>query len=157
MRLQSLKGKLLVAVSVFVIGSGLLISLLVTQRYSISLLETMAAQAENLAHAVALEAADTILINDLVALQKILEHHMHSSPSLAYLFVVNDGKVLAHTFMDGVPLELLGANNFIEEDHGQFKRIASTKGEDYLDIAWPIFYGKAGVLRLGLGFDIFDM
>ena len=66
--------------------------------------------------------------------------------------------MLAHTFMDGVPLELLGANNFIEEDYGHFKRIASTKGEDYLDIAWPIFFGKAGVLRLGFSvFDIFDM
>ncbi|UCH00025.1 MAG: hypothetical protein JSU78_06240 [Deltaproteobacteria bacterium] len=158
MRLQSLKGKLLVAVSALVIGSGLLISLLVTQRYSRSLLETMAAQAENLAHAVALEAADTILINDLVALQKMLDHHMHSSPALAYLFVVNDGKVLAHTFSDGVPLELLSVNNFVEEDHGHFEKIASTKDEHYLDIAWPIFSGKAGVLRLGFSvFDIFDM
>ena len=85
MHLQSLKSKLLVAVSVLVIGSGLLISLLVTQRYSRALFETMAAQAENLAHAVALEAAGMILINDLVALQKTLDHHMHSSPSLAYL------------------------------------------------------------------------
>ncbi len=34
MRLQSLRSKLLVAVSALVIGSGLLISLLVTHRYS---------------------------------------------------------------------------------------------------------------------------
>jgi two-component system response regulator HydG len=154
MRLKSLRSKLLVTVSALVIGSGLLISgllisPLVTHRYSRSLFKEATAQAENLAYAVALEAADRILINDLVALQKMLDHHMHSSPSLAYLFVVNGSKVLAHTFTDGVPLELVSANNFIKEDHGHFKRIASTRGENYLDIAWPIFSGRAGVLRLG--------
>ncbi len=154
MRLKSLRSKLLVTVSALVIGSGLLISgllisPLVTHRYSRSLFKEATAQAENLAYAVALEAADRILINDLVALQKLLDHHKHSSPSLAYLFVVNDSKVLAHTFTGGVPLELLSANNFIKEDHGHSKRITSTRGEKYLDIAWPIFSGRAGVLRLG--------
>lgn len=38
MRLKSLKSKLLVAVSALVIGTGLLTSLLVTQRYSRSTL-----------------------------------------------------------------------------------------------------------------------
>jgi len=60
-------------VSALVIGSGLLvsgllISPLVTHRYSKSLFKEATAQAENLAYAVALEAADKILINDLVAL-----------------------------------------------------------------------------------------
>ncbi|NIO09506.1 MAG: hypothetical protein GTO40_16475, partial [Deltaproteobacteria bacterium] len=70
----------LVAVSALVIGSGLLISLLVTHRYSSSLFETMEAQAENIAHAEALEAADKILVNDLVALQRMLDHHKKSNP-----------------------------------------------------------------------------
>jgi len=61
MRFQSLKSKLLFVVSALVIGSGLLISFLVTQRYSSSLLDAASAQAQNIAHAVALEAADKIL------------------------------------------------------------------------------------------------
>ncbi len=61
---QSLKGKLLVGVSALVIGSGLLISLLVTHRYSRSLSEAMSAQAEYLTRAVSLQAADLVLIND---------------------------------------------------------------------------------------------
>jgi two-component system response regulator HydG len=149
MHLQSLKSKLLLAVSALVIGSGVLISLLVTQRYSSNLHETMAAQAENLAHAVALEAADKILINDLVALQKMLDYQMRSNPIIAYLFIIRDDLVLAHTFTKGVPSELISANGVIEDDYGHFKKIASTSGENYLDIAWPIFAGKAGVLRLG--------
>ncbi len=149
MRLQSLKSKLLLAVSALVIASGLLISLVVTQRYSSSLLETMTAQAENVAHEVALEAADKILTNDLVALQKMLDHQMRSNPPVAYLFIVRDDQVLAHTFTRGIPVELISANDVLEGDHGHFREIASTGDEHYLDIAWPIFGGKAGVLRLG--------
>ncbi|MFQ5486135.1 MAG: sigma 54-interacting transcriptional regulator, partial [Desulfobacterales bacterium] len=147
---QSLKVKLLLAVSGLVIGSGLIISMLVTRNYSKSLKESMTAEAEHLAHMVALEATDKILINDLVALQKSLDHHLHSSPSIAYIFILKDRQVLAHTFSGGIPSELIGANNITQNDAGHFKKIVSTDGEHFLDIAWPVFSGKAGILRLGL-------
>ena len=99
MRLQSLKSKLLVLVSALVIGSGLLISLLVTQRYSSSLFASMAAQAENMAQAVALDATDKILTNDLVALQKMLDYHITSDPNTAYIFIIKDNQVLTHTWL----------------------------------------------------------
>lgn len=149
MRMQSLRSKLLLAVSALVIASGLLISLLVTQRYSTSLFEAAKAQAENLAHAMALDATDKILINDLVALQKMLDDKISSNPTVAYLFINRDGQLLAHTFTGGFPVELTDANYVVEGDNGRFQEIASTTGELYLDIAWPIFSGKAGVLRLG--------
>jgi two-component system response regulator HydG len=145
---QGLKNKLLLAVSITVIGSGLLISLVVTQRYSSSLFSSLSAQAENIAQAVALDATDKILTNDLVALQKMLDYHIMSNPHTAYIFIVKNSQVLAHTFPQGIPIELLGANNAILENN--HKEIISTKGERYLDIAWPIFSGKSGVLRLGV-------
>jgi two-component system response regulator HydG len=149
MLVRSLRGKLLLAVSVLVIGSGLLISLLVTQRYSNSIFETMVAQAENMAHAVALEATEKVLINDLVALQKMLDHQMQSSTSLTYLFVVNEDRVLAHTFTQGIPVELIKANSAHTGNQVEFKEIETKKGERFIDIAWPIFEGKGGILRLG--------
>ncbi len=150
MRLQSLKSKLLLTVSALVIGSGILISLVVTQRYSKSLFEAVTAQAENLAHAVALEATDKVLVNDLVALQKMLDHQLRSNPSIGYLFILRDDLILAHTFTEGVPVELISANGFVPGEQYYFQEIASTSGEHYLDIAWPIFGGNAGILRLGL-------
>jgi DNA-binding NtrC family response regulator/HAMP domain-containing protein len=150
MRPQSLKNKLLLAVSLMVIGSGLLISLVVTQRYNTSLFASLVAQAENLAHALALDATDKIIINDLVALQKMLDDHMKSNPSAAYIFIIRDNQVLAHTFTHGIPVELLGANDVILNNYGHLRKIVSTVGQHYLDIAWPIFSGKAGLLRLGV-------
>ena len=149
MQMQSLRSKLLLAVSTLVIASGLLISLLVTQRYSTSLFEAAKAQAENLAHAMALDATDKILINDLVALQKMLADKINSNPTVAYLFINRDGQLLAHTLTKGVPIDLIEANTIVAGDRGHFQKIASTKGESYLDVAWPVFSGKAGVLRLG--------
>ena len=150
MRPLSLKNKLLIAVSITVIGSGLLISLVVTQRYSSSLFSSLNARAENIAQAVALDATDKILTNDLVALQKMLDHHISSDPNTAYIFIVKDNQVLAHTFAHGIPIELLGANDIILENYTNHKEIISTKGDRYLDIARPIFAGKAGLLRLGV-------
>jgi len=46
MKLQSLKTKLLLAVFMLVLGSGLLISLLVTHRYSVNLLDNMVNQGQ---------------------------------------------------------------------------------------------------------------
>jgi two-component system response regulator HydG len=133
-----------------VIGSGLLISLLVTHRYSKSLFESMTAQAENLAQAIALDATDKILTNDLVALQKMLDYHMTSTPHAAYIFILRENQVLAHTFSRGVPVELIGANDIILDNYSHHKEIISTEGERYFDIAWAIFTGKAGTLRLGV-------
>ena len=63
--------------------------------------------------------------------------------------VLRDGQVLAHTFEHGVPRELLGANDTVSGERPRLREIVSQKGEYYLDAAWPIFGGKAGVLRLG--------
>jgi two-component system response regulator HydG len=147
---QSLKSKLLLAVSALVIVSGILISLLFTQRYSNSLFQSMTVQAENLAHAVELEATDKILTNDLVALQKMLDYRMHSNKAISYLFVMREDQILAHTFTNGVPVDLIRVNDVSETNSGIFKNVASTNGDHYLDITWPIFSGKAGVLRLGI-------
>jgi len=150
MHFRSLKTRLLLAVSGIVIASGLLISLIVTQRYSSSLFEGLTAQGENLAHAIALEVADKVLINDLVALQKTLDHQLRSQHAVGYLFVVKDGQVLAHTFSKGIPEQLIGANQPLHPEGHSTQEIGSTEGQRYLDIAWPIFEGKGGALRLGL-------
>ena len=149
-RFQSLKSKLVLIVSVLVIGSGLLISLLFSQRYSSSLFQSMSVQAQNLSHAIELEATDKILTNDLVSLQKMLDYQMRSNKAISYLFIQKGDQILAHTFTNGVPFELILANNAVPTGAFHLKKIRSTEGQHFLDIAWPIFAGKAGVLRLGL-------
>lgn len=147
---NSMKTKLVVGVTVLVIASGLTISLWVTHRYGDSLMTAGLSQAESLAHAVALESAEKVLTNDLVALQKMLDHQVRSNPNIAYMFVVREGRILAHTFPNGVPKALIALAEPLSQDRATVQSIVSTQREHFEDIAWPIFSGRAGFLRLGL-------
>jgi two-component system response regulator HydG len=49
-----------------------------------------------------------------------------------------------------VPVDLIGANDIVLDNYSHHKEIISTDGERYFDIAWAIFSGKAGTLRLGV-------
>lgn len=146
---KSLKNMLLLAVALLVITTGITVSQLVAHRYSASLLEGAAARAENMAHKLALEALDKVLINDMVSLQKMLDDQIASDPTVAYLFIVRDGKPLTHTFADGVPVHLVEANSAGGEG-GRIEKIVSQIGDRYIDVAYPIFGGRAGTLRIGL-------
>jgi two-component system response regulator HydG len=146
---KSLKSKLLSAVAVFVLAGGAITSLLVSHRYHMSLFQGAASEAERIAHNLALDLADKILINDRIALQKLMDDRLISNPSVAYLFVVKDRRVLIHSFSEGIPAELIQANLLTDVSSGRLEKIVSETGERYLDVAWPIFDGKAGILRLG--------
>ncbi|MFZ7126596.1 MAG: sigma 54-interacting transcriptional regulator [Desulfobacterales bacterium] len=154
-RPRTLKQALLIAMAVLVVASGTVISLIVTHRYGRSLAEEAAARAENIAHNLALDAADKILINDLVALQKLLNDQISSEPNIAYLFVHKGDDILTHTFENGVPRQLISANAATDTRKGHLEKIVSDTGDRYLDYAWPIFDGEAGTLRLGFSEERF--
>ncbi len=148
-RPKTLKQALLLAIALLVVASGTVISQIVTHRYGRSLTQEAVARAENIAHNLALDAADKILINDLVALQKLLDDQVSSEPNIAYLFVVKDDRILTHTFDNGVPVQLIQANAAADPRKGHLEKIVSEAGERFIDFAWPIFDGEAGTLRLG--------
>ncbi len=120
---KSLKNMLLLAVALLVIATGVAVSQVVAHQYSTSLFEGAVARAENIAHKLSLEAVDKILINDLVSLQKMLDDQIYSDPSVAYLFVVRGGRLLTHTFMDGVPVNLVQANTIDRGENGNIEKI----------------------------------
>jgi DNA-binding NtrC family response regulator/HAMP domain-containing protein len=150
MILKSLKGRLILAVSSLVVGSGLAIALLVGEWHRSNLLATMTAQGESIALAIALETADKVLINDLAGLQKMIEDQMGSHSGIGYLFIQRGDDILAHSFRGGLPSHLVKANRLAANGQQHLQEIVSTDGIRYLDIAWPVFKGKAGILRLGL-------
>jgi two-component system response regulator HydG len=58
--------------------------------------------------------------------------------------------VLAHSFSDGFPVNLIGVNGTAADGEGIILKIQTESGEDFMDFAHPILEGKAGVLRLGM-------
>ncbi|MEF8943680.1 MAG: sigma 54-interacting transcriptional regulator [Desulfohalobiaceae bacterium] len=148
---RSLKGTLLLVLTSWVLVTCLLVALLASLRYSEALTTNLRAQARNQAHSLALQIADPILINDLVGVQKALSNHVQSHSLVEYAFVVRGEEVLAHTMEDGVPQGLVDANQPRGSREPSTRRVVSAAGDrDLLDIAQPVFQGKAGTLRLGL-------
>ena len=146
---SNLRAKLFMVVAAIVICSSLVIATVVSQRYGESLQQELIASSENVLHNTALEAADLILTNDLVSLQKMLDVEKDSHSAVAYLFVLRDGEVLAHTFESGVPKGLFSIH--LAGESGPIAIVGEGNGEDkYLDFTLPILEGKAGILRLGV-------
>ena len=144
----SLKAMLLVSVTLLVFLTGASVSQFVIGSYSASLRDGAIATAENIAHSLALDVTDKLLINDLVSVQKLFDAQMQSNPSIAYLFVLNNGNVPVHTFSNGIPINLVKLNRTGGNTPGIVKFISQDKNR-YIDISWPVFEGRSGMLRMG--------
>ncbi len=147
---RTLKGTLILTIVALVVISISAVTLLASQRYASSQRQLMAAQARNMGLTLANEITELLLVNDLVAVQRKLEVYRDTMPALEYLFVLRDDRVLASTFEDGTPADLVRANYLVHGQEESFIRVASMDGEKFLDLAMPVFEGKAGTVRLGL-------
>jgi len=152
MRFRSLKNALLVSITIIVASTGLIISMVLTERFSANLIAAAEVRAEAIAKKLALDLTDLILINDVVAVQKMIQDQIASDATVAYLFVVNrDRQVVAHTFKGGIPRALIDLNlPHPTEKHSQIVKVNFEKKERFIDVALPIFGGRAGTLRVGL-------
>lgn len=96
------------------------------------------------------QSRNLILTNNQFGLYTLVREHRAVDKGLVYAFVLDDaGNVLAHTFDEGFPIELLGVN---QVKPGEPYRVQALQTEDdrIQDVAVPILGGKAGVVRLGM-------
>ena len=87
---KSLRHKLILIVSILVLTSGAITSQLVSHRYHMSLVQGAVSEAERITYNLALDLADKILINDRIAVQKMLDDMLLSNPSVAYIFITRN-------------------------------------------------------------------
>lgn len=137
-----------------VLGSTFILSLsfVYQVRYTLQnlLVQKSQEQGISIAKDVASQATDWILINDLYSLHELLAETKENYPDVRYVFVVDpNDQVLAHTFGDGFPLELMGINQVGSGIYQNTIQIESNEGMVW-DFAVPIFDGKAGTARVGI-------
>jgi HAMP domain-containing protein len=118
------------------------------QRYARSLEDALTAQARTVAQNLSAQLADLVLTNDLAGVQRLLDRQTGDA-NVGYAFVLKGGSILAHTFDGEVPTDLLALNSAPAGDRGSVRKVRFSSGPAYLDVAWPIFEGRAGELRLG--------
>lgn len=98
----------------------------------------------------AAQSRDLILTDNQFALYNLIKEHREHDKDLAYIFILDtDGNVLVHTFDEGFPTDLLGAN---QVPAGEPYRVQAlqTEGDTIQDVAVPVLGGKAGVVRIGI-------
>jgi signal transduction histidine kinase len=107
-------------------------------------------QAVSITRDLSARAADPILINDLYTLQQLLRDTRANHPDVHYAFIISPkGDVLAHTFDNGFPKDLLQANSVSQTAYQHTQVLLTDQGKIW-DIAVPIFEGRAGIARIGL-------
>ncbi len=116
-----------------------------------ALIDQQEALGHDLARLVARQAADPLLVNDLVTLQELVQGAVRpSSHSVAYCLVVRDGRAVVSSFDGQPPPDLLGIRAA-----GDREPVVVRSGETrILDLVEPILGGQLGEIRLGLDLAI---
>jgi len=137
-----------------VLGSTLLLSLSFVYQVRVTLYGVLEQKSQeegiSVTRDVAARATDLILINDLYSLHKLLAETKENFPDVRYAFILDtENHVLAHTFGDGFPLELIDLN---AAESGTYQNtVVIDAGEERVwDVAVPIFDGQAGTARVGI-------
>lgn len=146
----SVRTKILGIVLALVLLLGVGITVQVREVLKQALAQRLEEQSVSVARDVAARATDLLLIHDLFALHQLLEETQANNPDVRYAFVVDEqGQVVAHTFGQGFPPDLLTANEVIASEHHHTLQLPTDEGMVW-DTAVPIFDGRAGVARVGL-------
>jgi signal transduction histidine kinase len=137
-----------------VLGSTLLLSIVFTIQVRTAQLKMLELESQkqglSVARDVAARATDLILVNDLYSLHQLLAETKANYSDVRYVFIINNaGEILAHTFGEGFPLDLISINN-VQHDVFQNTVVLKTDEGTMWDVAVPIFEGKAGRVRVGL-------
>ncbi len=142
-----IRSRLLIVFTVAHIATGLVVGVLMLRSTTASVDRELESIGYTLACSIAESGADMILTESYLDLLNLLRTHCCTEgDDVSYIFIVDRaGRVVAHTFHDGFPLDLLTVNRseggpvVLETDEGPIR-----------DFAAPILDGRAGTIRLGL-------
>jgi signal transduction histidine kinase len=104
----------------------------------------------SIARDLAARSADLILINNTYALHELVQDTLSNNSDLRYVFLLDaNGRVLVHSFANGIPRNLLEQNQVAPTERAHAVEFTTDEGIIH-DIAVPIFEGRAGTARIGL-------
>ncbi len=146
----SLRTKIVGIPAVLVVFLGSVVALDVWVSEGRTLRRELDRRATELAASLASQAAELVLTGDLFGLHELVEEVLRSTPDARYVVVLDPSRaVLVHTFPSRVPAGLLEVNTSLPRSEPRVVVFYSEEGPIH-DVAYPIFQGRAGEVRLGL-------
>ena len=109
--------------------------------------------AANIARNIADASVDILLNRDLGTLQSLIDQFVEIE-SIRYIYIVNDtGEFLAHTFVPGIPEEILASDPARTEP---VERSLPGLG-DFVEVGNPILSGVAGTVHVGMDTELLGL
>ena len=137
------------AMSLFLIATiSLSAGILFWKSYDDMVLQQLEKRGEEISSHIALASANYILTEDVYNLYELISQTASSSEDVRYIIVLDHkGRLLAHTFKDGLPEKLLW--NVVGNTKAQTTVFNSNEGPIH-DILSPIERGAIGYVRVGM-------
>jgi len=93
--------------------------------------------------------ADPILQKDTIEIDEIIDNTMMRSTDIRYIYVVDfDGVVIAHTFSQGFPADMVTANHMLPNEDTA-ARVFSVEGESIQDVGVRVLDGMDAKVYFG--------
>lgn len=146
----NLKNKIIIAIAVIIAASTVFVNFFIEKFYKAKILSEFRERGESIARNLALNAADFILIEDIVALKEMAENAKKSEHDVRFVFIADsNNNVLVSTFNDTFPRDLL----FLLSTKGTTaieSRVFNSASGLIYDIKVPILNGQIGSVHVGL-------
>ena len=139
------------------LGLILLFGAVITYMAQVALRENVDAflkqESRFVARELSYQVRDSLLINDLYGLTLLLQNTVQNRPDLRYALVINPQRqVIAHTFGNGFPADLLADIERTPPSPEQPRRLLTSEGPLWEGQA-PISEGSEGFVRVGVKGD----
>lgn len=146
-----LRQKIFLSIAGLVTFVGLTIFLFIKYEFPRHLRQELEKRGVSIARNVAHSSVNAILAQDLLALKIAAYQQLKAEEDLVYIFFLGarSGEVLAHTFENGFPLELVAANPLPKKSTHSIRYLTTERGTIY-DVAVPVSQGGLGQVRLGI-------
>lgn len=108
--------------------------------------EEYESNSRGIAQTIADASVDIILNRDLSALQSLIDQFLEIQ-GISYIYIVNeDGEFLAHTFVPGIPGEILASD---PANTDTVERVLAG-ADSFVEVGSPILAGVAGSVHIGM-------
>ena len=149
MKVQKLFQKTLFGVFSLFILIGLSTSVLNVHTVDTHLSEEYVSNSRDIAKTIADSSVDILLNRDLAALQSLIDQFVEIQ-GIKYIYITNeDGEFLAHTFVPGIPEEILEGVEGDPSNTDTVERSLPGMG-DFVEVGSPILAGVAGAVHVGM-------
>jgi sensor histidine kinase regulating citrate/malate metabolism len=106
--------------------------------------------AQNIAKTIADSSAGILLNQNLATLQSLVDQFL-AVQGIRYIYITSEtGEFLAHTFVPGIPEEILASDHSSTEP---VERNLPGMG-DFIEVGSPILAGVAGTVHVGMDLDV---